>query len=344
MEPNDSQQQEIKTQAGKLLALIAGYSGFRTIEIGIRTGLIDKLAKHPNGISTKQLAAAASLDPFYVEVWCRSAYGAEVLDVDQNGAYRLSSQMQMLLLDADSPFYTGGVFIVLSQPEVFEQFHKNFASGERTWWDKCGQEFIKGVGNTGKAFNNRLIPGGLNKVPGLSERLKGGANVLELACGTGNALAKFMKNYPNTTLSGLDGDEFSLKLAAEHLKGAGLDSKVSLIRSTLEDFNSENKFDLITINISMHECRDIEKVAANVFNALKPGGFFVVSDFPFPETPEGLRSTPGRIMGGIQFFEALIGDQLLPTRAFTELLGRHNFKNVGSFDLTPVHVIIHGQK
>lgn len=337
-------QPEIKTQAGKLLALISGYAGFRTIEIGIKTGLIDMLAKHSGGMSTKQLAAEAKLDPFYVEVWCRSAYGAEVLDVDHNGAYRLSPQMQTLLLDDGSPFYTGGVFTVLSQPEVFEQFHKNFASGERIWWDKCSQEFIKGVGNTGKAFNNRLIPGGLDRVPGLSEKLSNGARVLELACGTGNALGKFMKSYPNTTLSGLDGDVFSLKLAAEHLKDASLDGKVSLIHSTLEDFSSENEFDLITINISMHECRDIEKVAANVYNALKPGGYFVISDFPFPETNEGLRTIPGRIMGGIQFFEALIGDQLLPMRAFTELLGRHNFKNVNSFDLTPVHVIVHGQK
>ncbi len=30
-------------------------------------------------------------------------------------------------------------------------------------------------------------------------------------------------------------------------------------------------------------------------------------------------------MSGIQFFEALIGDQLLPTQAFVELLRRHGF-------------------
>ena len=97
----NQQEPDVKSQAGKLLNLIAGYVGFRTIEIGSKSGIFDELIKHHNGISTKQLAAAVNLDPSYVEVWCRSAYGAEVLDVDKNGAYRLSPQMKTLLLDKD---------------------------------------------------------------------------------------------------------------------------------------------------------------------------------------------------------------------------------------------------
>ena len=49
-------------------------------------------------------------------------------------------------------------------------------------------------------------------------------------------------------------------------------------------------------------------------------------------------------MRGIQFFEALIGDQLLPTQAYVELLDEHGFRDVGSFDLTPVHAVTYGRK
>jgi hypothetical protein len=49
-------------------------------------------------------------------------------------------------------------------------------------------------------------------------------------------------------------------------------------------------------------------------------------------------------MSGIQFFEALIDDQLLPTKAFVDLLNRHDFKDVNAFDVTPVHAITHGRK
>ena len=117
---------------------------------------------------------------------------------------------------------------------------------------------------------------------------------------------------------------------------------VELILSGMEDLDVENDYDAITINVSMHECRDIDKVTANVLRALKPDGIFVISDFPFPETTEGTRTVPARVMCGIQFFEALIEDQLLPTKAYVDLLGKHGFRDVAAFDMTPVHAVTFG--
>jgi SAM-dependent methyltransferase len=128
------------------------------------------------------------------------------------------------------------------------------------------------------------------------------------------------------------------------LRAAGVEDRVSLTLSTFEDLDHSDQYDLVWINVSMHECRDIERVTANVHNALKAGGQFVISDFPFPDSDEGLRTPPARVMSGIQFFEALIDDQLLPTQAFVDLLGRHGFQNVGSFDLAPVHAVTYGEK
>jgi SAM-dependent methyltransferase len=101
---------------------------------------------------------------------------------------------------------------------------------------------------------------------------------------------------------------------------------------------------LVVNNISMHECRDIDRVTENVRDALEPGGWFVISDFPFPDTDEGLRSTPGGIMSGIQFFEAQIDDQLLPRAAYDELLTRHGFTDLGTASLTPMHALTWGRR
>ena len=49
-------------------------------------------------------------------------------------------------------------------------------------------------------------------------------------------------------------------------------------------------------------------------------------------------------MCGIQFFDALIGDQLLRTQAYVEVLGRNGFRNVDAFDITPVHAVTFGMK
>lgn len=77
---------------------------------------------------------------------------------------------------------------------------------------------------------------------------------------------------------------------------------------------------LMVNTISMHECRDIDEVAEKVKVALEPGGWFVISDFP-PGHRRRLRSIPGRVMSGIQFFEAEIDDQLLAPGRLWRALG-----------------------
>jgi SAM-dependent methyltransferase len=336
----------IKDQAGRVLGHIAGYVGSRTIEVGLTHGLFASLANHPEGLTAKELAADGKLDPFYVEVWCRSALASEILQRVGEGAFRLAHHMDTVLLDRGSPAYVGGTVLVLAQPEVFDRFSQNLDTGVQTWWDQLGPGFIEGVSGTGGAFYVRLIPSGLGQVPGLTEKLQEqeGARILDTACGAGMGLIRLAEAYPSASLCGADGDAYSLKLAAERLARHGLADRVELVHTPLEDLDMEQEFDLITNNISMHECRDIERVTDNIKRALKPDGYFVISDFPFPDTDQALRTVPGRIMSGIQVFEAQIGDQLLPVATYLDLLGRHGFREVASFELTPVHAVTHGRK
>jgi SAM-dependent methyltransferase len=94
----------------------------------------------------------------------------------------------------------------------------------------------------------------------------------------------------------------------------------------------------------MHEARDIDLATKNIRNALKPGGIFVISDFPFPDGHEGLRTVPARVMSGIQYFEAQIDDQLVSTETFVKLLQDQGFSGVDSFIISPVHNVIYGTK
>jgi len=119
---------------------------------------------------------------------------------------------------------------------------------------------------------------------------------------------------------------------------------VSFVQSTLEEFSETEKYDLIFINISWHEARDIDLATKNVRNALKPGGYFVISDFPFPAEKEDLRTIPARVMSGIQYFEAQIDDQLVSTETFVLMLEDYGFEEVDSFIISPAHNVIYGQK
>ncbi|HEX7355423.1 MAG TPA: hypothetical protein VF288_11395, partial [Mycobacteriales bacterium] len=116
-----------------------------------------------------------------------------------------------------------------------------------------------------------------------------------------------------------------------------------LVHTPLEELALDEPVSCVVNNISMHECRDIDRVTQNVRAALEPGGWFVISDFPFPDTLAGLRSVPGQVMSGIQFFEAQIDDQLLPRSAYDDLLARHGFVEVGHVDISPVHALTYGR-
>ena len=336
--------QEVQQQAGKILSQVAGYVGVKTVEIGLRSGLLEEIAKHPQGITADALAKQQGFDPLYTSVWCRSAYAAEVLDLGDNQTYTLAPHMETLLLNQDFPGYVGGLPTVFTQPEMFDVLAQNLTSGERTWWDQTGPGWIQGAAGTGRAFYNRLIPGGLSQVPGLADKLANGASVADLACGVGVGLVKLAESYPNCSVVGVDGDAYSINVARERLSNEGVLHRTTLVQSSLEDLDVTEEYDVVVNNISMHECRDIEKATANIHRALKPDGYFVISDFPFPESTEDCRTIPARIMSGIQFFEATIDDQLLPVTAYLDLLNKHGFRNVDFVSMTPVHALTYGQK
>jgi SAM-dependent methyltransferase len=328
----------VKEQGAALLAHAAGYASHRTIAIGLRSGLLAELGRAPEGASADDLAERLDLDPFYVSVWCRAALAAGVCERG-GGGYRLAPHMATLLLDTTSPTYAGGVFLVLEQHEMFGRFEANLASGERLWWDACSPDWIAGVTGTGTPFYTRLVPGGLERVPGLVERLAAGGVIVDSACGTGVGVVRLARQFPACRVVGVDGDAHSIEQARRRVADAGLADRVELVVSPLEELRVEQPAALVVNNISMHECRDIDVVTDRVREALEPGGWFVISDFPFPDTDEGLRSVPGRVMGAIQFFEAQIDDQLLPRAYYDDLLARHAFTDPGSASITPMHAI-----
>jgi SAM-dependent methyltransferase len=334
---------DVKQQAGMLLSQVAGYVGTRTIQLGLRAGLIEVFADAGQGLTPDGLAVEADIDPFYAEVWCRAAIGAGLL-VRDGERLRLADHLDDLLLNGDHPAHVGAVVRIFEHPEIFDGFGERLATGERIWWDQCSPGFIGGVAATGLPFYVRLIPEGLDRVPGVTDLLTGPARVLDTACGSGAGLMRLAHWYPSAVITGADGDRASLDRAAKAVTEAGLEDRVELIHTPLEQLERDEEFDLVINNISMHECRDIDEVTARIRRALRPGGWFVISDFPFPDTDDGLASVPGRIMSAIQFFEAQIDDQLLPRHVYDGLLERHGFTDLGAADLSPVHALTWGRK
>jgi hypothetical protein len=95
-------------QAGKVLSQVAEYIGVKTMEMGLRLGLVQDLADSQQGLTAADLATRTGMDPQYTQVWCGAAYASELLELAEPDTYVLAPHMGTLLLDADSPGFIGG--------------------------------------------------------------------------------------------------------------------------------------------------------------------------------------------------------------------------------------------
>jgi SAM-dependent methyltransferase len=334
----------IQEQATKVMGPLSGVATGWALDLGLRLGVFEHLAGSERGAHPEAVAAALSLDPQYTRVLLRAAYAGEILEKDGD-AYRLGEHMETLLLDTESPAFAGGtVKAIVGLRESYLRIRDAARTGHRFWWSDMSPEWIDSVGDTGQSYYRRFLDIVLPQLPEIGSKLESGARYIDLASGVCRGPAKIVGAFPSTQVTAVDCDEYTLEIAEREMKERDIGGNFTFVGSFLEDLDIDGGHDLALINISLHEARDIEKAVANAHAALDDGGHFVVQEFPFPESEEDCRTVPGRIMCGIQFFEAHIGCQLLPAGRFVELLEGAGFKDVGTIDVTPTHVVIHGTK
>ena len=97
------QQKTIKDHILTIERYLAGYCATWILDIGLKAGLFEAISKAPSAISAEELSWQLGLTPLYVEVWCRAAYGLELLDVDVSKGYRLALGIKNVLLDPTHP-------------------------------------------------------------------------------------------------------------------------------------------------------------------------------------------------------------------------------------------------
>ena len=335
---------ELTEQAAKILGPLSGTATVWALDLGLRLGVFDQLAAEPDGATAEEVATARGLDPQYAHVVLRAAYAAEVLD-RTGDRYRLAEHMGTLLLNSDAPGYLAGAiktFVALR--ETYLDLRDLARTGKREWWNDFDPEWIDAVGENGQTYYRRLLNLVVPQLPEVTAALERGARYLDLACGVCRGPAKFVDAFPATTVTAVDGDAYTLEVAEREMKERGIGDRFRFVHSMLEDLDLDGGHDLAVINISLHEARDIARVVDRAHAALDPGGTFLVSEFPFPEHEEDCRTVPGRLMCGVQFFEAHIGCQLLPTARFVEHLEKAGFSDVGVVNVTPMQVVVHGRK
>ena len=292
----------------------AGFFGTWVMNIGRRAGLFETLRER-GPLGPAELAAELDYEPRYVETWCRGAYAFELLE-EEDGRFSLAEQVAPIMLDPADPSFMGGraEFFPLLTPD-FETYPARMADGGLFPFSARPAEVVQTMQAAARPDARTAVEHVVPADPELEERLRAGAKVLDAGCGAGYGLVAFAEAFPACELVGIEIDEASLAKAREV---AGTRARVEALDVRALPWRDE--FDLVFANISLsHTWGSGPEVFSAFHNVLKPGGFVICSDVPYPGRLEDLRSPTGRLFTGVSVYVSLLGFALLTPEL---LLGR----------------------
>lgn len=321
-------------QFQRLMSYVVGNQAAWFTAIGLKSGLFRAIADAGDpGITDAALAEQLGYHPRYVQVWCLGAYAFELLDWDAASGYRLAPHLTSLLLDpADLQFMGGRTLFYTALYEDYLAFPDHLRSGA-VWPRSDHDPFIL------RALQAMTTPDCvmitehvLPQAPDTLVVLEAGGRLLDIGAGGGAHVIHYAHRFPEADVVGLEPDEPSIANARRAVGEAAVGDRVELVRGDANTLDADRAFDLVTMNITLHETGGVaayRNVLERARRALRPGGTVVVSEIPYPDEPTTYRSHPVyKAMAGVQLHEALVGCGMITQGQLGELLEDAGFDNV----------------
>jgi SAM-dependent methyltransferase len=278
MDTQEINQERVEAFAGRMIgALNEGAIAVMT-SIGHRTGLFDAMCGLPYSTS-EEIASAANLSERYVREWLAAMVVGGIVEHDpENGKYYLPPEHAASLTRAASPdniAVTAQFISVMGSVEdrIVEVFRRGggvpysaFPRFHEVMAEDSGQTVVA-------ALFEHILP----LVPGLTERLEAGIEVLDVGSGSGRALNLMARAFPGSRFTGYDISEEGVLRAITEAKEHGSTN----IRFEVKDaatLDENARYDLITTFDAVHDQAYPAAVLEGIARALKNDGVYLMQD------------------------------------------------------------------
>jgi SAM-dependent methyltransferase len=126
-----------------------------------------------------------------------------------------------------------------------------------------------------------LSPGGPDEVARVVDGIAlTGASVLDIGCGVGGIAVELVRRHGAGHVLGIDVERTVVVRARERAANAGLADRVGIVEVAPGRLPfADASFDVVFSKDSIVHIPDKEALAADVFRVLRPGGWFVASDW-----------------------------------------------------------------
>jgi SAM-dependent methyltransferase len=266
--------------AERMVGVLNGGATALLTSVGHRTGLFDAMAAMEPATSV-EIAAKASRDERYVREWLGGMVASRIVDYEpETGRYALPAEHAAFLTRDAAP----------NNIAAFAQYTAVLGSVE----DRIVDCFEKGGGvpysaydrfhevmaeDSGQTVVPALIDAILPLVPGLTEKLEQGIDVLDVGCGSGRALNLMARRFPRSRFTGWDLCEDAVEAARAQANGTpNLSFEVRDLTGFDRDDEAEEGFDLVTAFDAVHDQKSPDALLRGVRRAVREDGAFLMQD------------------------------------------------------------------
>ena len=253
--------------------------GFVTfmIDLGVRTGLLEAIAEGP--ATSVELANRAGLSERYVREWLGAVVTAEIVDYDPSSATYALPAAHAVCLTGDTELNIAPLSLLSGLlAKYIQPVASAFQHGGGVPYEAYRPEFTEVMDALNRGtLDGVLIDGVVPVVAGLTERLHEGSAVADIGCGTGHSTNLLAQAFPATRFIGYD-------LAADAIdRGRAEAADYSLSNVAFEVLDVTNlpadpPLGAVFAFDAIHDQTDPAGVLRAVFEALEPGGIFVMFD------------------------------------------------------------------
>jgi ubiquinone/menaquinone biosynthesis C-methylase UbiE len=303
----------------RLFTELIGGMGLLAVYLGHRLALFKELAKS-GPVTVSQLAQRTKLSERYVREWLLAVATSGYLEADANGErFTLSEEHTAVLADEDSPFFMGafpGVLQGLAM--VIDPLLEAFKSGGGVRYEDYGKHLREGIALTNRPmFQHEYAQKWIPAMPDVEAKLRQGARVADVGCGVGWSSVFLAKHFEKTKIDGIDVDDESVAEARRIAEQQGVADRVQFHACTIEEFNVEAPYDLVTAFECLHDLPYPVQALSRMREMASPGGTVFIADEAAGEGFSDNNNPMGRFCYNVSVLHCLPQALVFPEAAGT---------------------------